>query len=251
MIARAAQLATLTDYLALQDDLTALLLAHAPLAQVNATQERKLLLESSLDVDSLWLTPRNGGSGCGIIVEDIRPIVGLGNTPGPVGTLLCGFVILGERNLAMTPGTGCGLHPEQIEQLVVDLLHGKLLQPYGQLKVQSGNFAEPATDWISEDSGIYARRVRLEMLNSRKQTDTCDLVNIVADNGTVTITSTCAAADLQIWFTTDRSFPANDGVINPQAQLYVAPFTAAAGTIIRAMAYAPNLNPSALKQITV
>jgi len=246
MIAPAPQLIDLTDYTALQDDLTALLLNHKKLYQVNASQERKLLLESNVAIDSLWSNPRNAGAGAGIIVEDVRPNTSEQNTPGPIADLVCGFVVLAERNICMTPGVGCGLHPEQIEQIIVDLLHLKLLQPYGQLRC-TGQFGEPAADWISEDTGIYARRVKLKMLNARKQTDTCDLVSIANTAGTVTITCNCTASGLQIWYTTDGSFP---GELTAGAKVYTAPFNVDPGTVIRAMAYADNLNPSALKQIT-
>ncbi len=240
----------LTDYSALQDDLTALLLSHAPLRKVNATQERKFLMDSSLAVDALWMTPRNDGVGAGIIVEDIRPVArDGGSTPGPVSDLLCGFVVLAERNLAMSPA-GCRLHPEQIEQIIVDLLHLKLLQPYGQLKAD-GNYGGPATDWINDESGIYARRVTLKMLNARKQTVTCDLLTLSQIGLSVTLACNSPADGLQIYYTTDGSFPANDVAINAATNLYTDPFTAEAGTIIRAIAYAPGLNPSALKQLTV
>lgn len=247
MITRATPLVDLTDYSALQDDLTTLLLSHRPLNQVNAVQERKFLLDAAVQVDSLWQTTRNGGAGGGIIVEDVRPNTSEPNTPGPIANLQLGFVILVERNIALGPA-GCGLHPEQIEQIIVDLFHLKVLQPYGQIRA-TGSFGEPATDWISDDTGIYARRVRLQMLNARKQTDTCDTLFISAAAGTVTITCNNAVADLEIWFTTDGSCPTNDGALNPQAQRYTAPFTATAGTVVRALAFAPTLNPSALKQI--
>ncbi|MEI8289802.1 MAG: chitobiase/beta-hexosaminidase C-terminal domain-containing protein [Verrucomicrobiota bacterium] len=247
MITTVRQLPSLTDYSALQDDLTALLLAHAPLYQVNASQERNLLLESNVAIDSLWSNPRNAGAGAGIIVEDVRPNTSEQNTPGPIADLVCGFVVLAERNVCMTPGIGCGLHPEQIEQIIVDLLHLKLLQPYGQLRC-TGQFGEPAADWISEDTGIYARRVKLKLLNARKQTDTCDLVAISNVAGTVAITCTCTAPGLKIWFTTDGSFP---GELTASAKVYTEPFTVDPGTVVRAMAYADNINPSALKQIVV
>lgn len=248
MIATVTKIAGLTDYVALQDDLTSLILCHAPLYQVNATQERKLLMESGVAIDSLWSVPRNNGSGAGVIVEDIRPIT-RSESNTLVTDLLCGFVILAERNIATGPA-GCGMHPEQIEQLVADLLDQKLLQPYGQLRAD-GNFGEPATDWINEEAGIYARRLRFKILNARKKTATCDVLTITAAAGEVTLACTQSATGLQIWFTTDGSFPANSTDINAAAQLYSAPFAAAAGTVVRALAYAPNLNPSALKQITV
>jgi len=249
MIAAAQQLPFITDYLGLQDDLTAMLLSHAPLAQVNATQERKFLMQSDVDIDSLWQNPRNGGTGAGIIVEDIK-VQSNKDQPGsagPVSDLLVGFVILAERNICLSPA-GCGWQPENLEQAIVDLFHQKVMMPYGQLRAE-GLYAQNAGDWIDPQTGIFARRVTLKMLSARKQTPTADMVTISASNGTVTIT--CTNPSAQIYFTTDGSFPSNDSTINPQSSLYVTSFAAAAGTVVRAVAYAANLNPSSLKQITV
>ena len=245
MIPRIQPLAGVSDYLGLQDDLTMLALSHAPLRQVNVTQERKFLMDAALQIDALWQTPRNGGAGAGIIIEDIRTVVAA-NSDGQLYDLLCGFVIFGERNISMGPA-GCGMHPEQIESLVAGLFNLKLIEPYGLLRA-SGNVGEPAGDWIDSDAGIYARRVSLRILNGWKQPANCDPVFITITAGTVQITCNSPAAELQIWFTTDGSCPSNDGEVNPNAHLYAAPFTAASGTVIRAVAFAPGVNPSALKQ---
>jgi len=250
MIKPVTSLATLTDFAALQDDLATMLLSHPLLKQVNVTQERKFLLDSDLNISALWQSPRNNGAGMGIIVEDLRPIVEDENTPGPICNLNCGFVILGERNLASTPGAGCALHPEQIEQIIVDLFHHKTIQPYGQMRA-SGRCGEPANDWIDDRTGVYARRVTLKLLNARKQTDTCDLVAITQNSGTITLTTTCADPSVQIFYTLDGSCPANDSGINPQTQLYSTPFSAVSGTIVRAAAFAASLNQSAIKQLIV
>jgi len=250
MIKPVTSLATLTDFAALQDDLATMLLAHPLLQQVNVTQERKFLLDSDLNISALWQTPRNNGSGMGIIVEDLRPLVEDENTPGPICNLNCGFVVLGERNLAQTPQAGCLLHPEQIEQIIVDLFHHKTIQPYGQMRA-SGRCGEPANDWIDDRTGVYARRVILKLLNARKQTDTCDLVTISQNSGTITITTTCADPEVKIFFTLDGSCPANDPAINPQTMSYTIPFTAPTGSVVRAAAFAPSLNQSAVKQLMV
>jgi len=126
----------------------------------------------------------------------------------------------------------------------------KVIVPYGQMRAE-GQYGGPADDWIKADTGIYARRVSFKMLSGRQQSQTCDQVKIIPDDGLVTILCTCAADDLQIFYTDDGSFPANDGSVNPKSQRYVAPFQVPIGTKIRAMAYAPGRNPSSLIQIDV
>lgn len=246
-IARVIPLIGLTDYSALQDDLTDMALNHAPLAKIGVTQERKFLVDSAMDIDALWLTPRNGGQGTGIVIEDIRPQVNA-KSDGKVFDLLCGFVILAERNMAMTPDIGCLLQPEQVEAIVISLFNGKVLQPYGQL-YGSGQIGAPANEWIDDSKGIYARRVSLKFLNAPIQTDTCDPVIISLDTGTVTITCSSAADGVQIYYTLDGSFPGSDQTAYPNSQLYSAPFAVDPGVTVRAIAYAPNFTMSALKQI--
>lgn len=248
MIAAAAQLPFLIDYLGLQDDLTSMLLSHAPLGQVNATQERKFLMEADVAMDALWMTPRNGGAGAGIIVEDVRATATRGSSSGPVGDLQLGFVILAERNICLGPA-GCGWQPENIEQVIVDLFHMKVISPYGQLRAE-GEYSSPAHDWINDQTGIYARRVTLLMLSGRKQSKTADTLSIVCGGGLVTLSSTCPAAGLQLWYTIDGGFPSNDPTVNPSAKFYSEPFIAQPGTKIRAIAYANGVNPSSLIEKT-
>jgi hypothetical protein len=246
-LARVNPLSSLTDYSALQDDLMDMALNHPPLSQIAITQERKFLVDSSLAIDALWLTPRNGGQGTGIVIEDIRPVVN-DKSDGKVFDLLCGFVILAERNLAMTPDVGCLFHPEQVEAIVISLFNGKVIQPYGQLYAK-GQIGGPATDWIDDGKGIYARRVALKILNAPIQTDTCDPLFITNAGGEITLTSGSTADGLQIYYTLDGTFPGVDSKLYPASKLYAAPFTVDPGTTIRAIAYAPDFAMSALKQV--
>lgn len=247
MIPRVNPIADVTDWSALQDDLADMLLNHDPLRKIAVTQERKFLLDSSMAIDALWMTPRNEGTGTGIIVEDIRPAVG-SKSDGQVCDLICGIVILAERNLAMTPDVGCLMHPEQVEAILFALLSRKIIQPYGQLRVE-GTFAGPANDWIDvNDSGIYARRITFKLLNAPIQVVTCDPIIMTNDVGTITISGP-ALDGLQIFYTIDGSFPGSDTTLYPNSTLYTEPFAVVdPGTIVRAIAYAPGFNMSALIQ---
>ena len=115
----------------------------------------------------------------------------------------------------------------------------------------SGIFSGPAHDWISADTGIYARRISFKMKNARAQTATCDLLSLASDGTNVTLTCSSAAPGLKIFYTVDGSTPASDAAINPNTQLYSAPFPAAAGTLVRAAAFAAGYNQSAIKQINL
>lgn len=243
------RLAGVNDYAPLQDFLTTILLCDDRLRQVNAVQERKFLLDATLQIDAIWMTPRNGGCGMGIVVEDVRLAKSAGSD-GTVFDLVCGFVSLGERNLAFAPGAGCYLHPEQVDAIVADVAAFKYIQPFGQLQPDNV-MSEPATDWINAETGIYARRSRFRILKGTRRRNTCDLVTISQNAGLVTIACSQTAAGLQIFYTEDGSCPANDAALNPRTTLYAEPFSAESGTVITAAAFAPGYSQSAVKQLIV
>jgi len=247
MIKPTTNIQCLTDFIGLQDDLTALLMCDPRLRQVFMVQERKLLLDSGMQVSAIWQTPRNGGSGTGIVIEIPRPRVTSPNVPGPVYDLDLGFVVIEQRDLNTTPNTGTFLLAEQTVQVIHDILHLACLDGYGTLEARG---IDPANDWISETDGLWALRAKLFLKNPRRQTPRVGQLTFSLAGGVATLT--CASnPSANIFYTTDGSFPANDPAINPQTQLYSTPFTATTGTILRAAAYAPNLNQSAIMQFIV
>ena len=243
---------SITDYQQLQDWMTQMLLCDFRLQQVNAIQERKFLLDPTLQIDSAWLSQRNGGAGLGIVVEDIRETISdsYNSADAPIYDLEFGFVVLEERNLNFATGAGTFITAEQCGRIIVDIFYQENIQPFGQVFAR-GRIGEPASDWIDSQSGIYARRTSLKMKNPGFRTPRCDLVTITNSSGTVTITCTSPAPGLQIWYTTDNTFPANNAAINPSAQQYTVPFIVPTGTMVTAAAYAPGFNLSAIKQIIV
>lgn len=243
---------SITDYQQLQDWMTMILLCDYRLQQVNAIQERKFLLDATLQIDALWQTVRNGGSGLGIIVEDIRETISdsYNSADSPIYDLEFGFVVLEERNLNFAPGAGTFITAEQAGRIIVDIFYQQNIQPFGQVFAR-GRVGEPAGDWIDPQSGVYARRTSLKMKNPGLRTPRCDLVTLTQAGGLVTIACTSPAPGVQIFYTTDNSFPANDPKINASTQKYAGPFTASAGTAVTAAAYAPGFNISAIKQLTI
>lgn len=249
MIPTITPIPSVTDYVQLQDWMTMMLMCDFRLQQINAIQERKFLMDSTLQIDSLWQGVRNGGAGLGIMVEDVREAIsdGYNSADAPICDLEFGFVVMEERNLNFAPGMGTMITAEQAGRIIVDIFYQENIQPFGQVFAR-GLVGEPAHDWIQADAGVYARRTSLKMKSPGLRTQRCDMVSISQTNGVVMITCTSGAPGLQIWYTTDGSFPANSQDINATAQKYTGPFAATTGMVITAAAFAPGFNISAVKQ---
>lgn len=249
MIPAVTPVAGITNDEILQDWMTMILLCDERLLKVTAVQERKFLLDATMQIDALWQTVRNGGSGAGVIVEDVKETLAEDTTDQLIYDQVFGFVTLENRDLNFAPGSGTMLTARQIGRIIVDIFLHKNIQPFGQVFAR-GQLNETASDWIDEGNGIYARRTTLRMRSASARRKSCDLLTITAVGGEVTLASNSPAADLQIWFTTDGSFPANAVAVNPATQLYTGPFAADSGTVITAAAYAPGYTMSAVKQTT-
>ena len=251
MIAAVNQQPGITNDELLQDWMTLMVMCDLRLRKVTAVQERKFLLDATLQIDALWQTVRNGGSGAGIVVEDVKESLSgeFDSAGAPIYDMVFGFVALENRDLNFAPGTGTLVSARQIGRIIVDIFFNKYIQPFG-LVFAKGVLNEVAHDWIDEGNGIYARRTSLRMRQSAAKSPTCDLLSIACAGGNVTLASTCPADGLQIFYTVDGSFPANDSALNPAAQLYAGPFAADPGTVVTAAAYAPGHTSSAVKQTT-
>ncbi len=217
----------MTDYLQLQSDLHYAALSNGALENINIKLWRKLRLESEVDLSALWMTPRNGRSGVGVVIELPEFDVQNPNLPGPEAFLLLSFLVLEEPNINFTPTLGTLISAEQVAQLLLEIFHDYQVEGFGTL------FAAPKAIASVEDyPGIVGYRVTFRARVPRAQTARVATPVLVEAAGSVTIT--CATADAQIYFTTDGSFP---GVGNSAAQLYSAAFAVTAGDVLRAAAY--------------
>lgn len=233
----------MTDYVTLQDDLTALLKSADTLSTVNVVQYRKLRLQAELDASALWQTPRNGKSGVGILVQMPEIETVHANLPGPEFTTRLNFDVVEEPNINMDPTVGSLLSAEEVAQRVAELLHGYGGGNWGGALFARGPVIQPASDW---PEGLLAYRVQLNLKLVRTQTARVATPTITEDHGEITLA--CTTADSVIYVTADGSFP---GTGNPLASIYTVPWAAVAGQSIRAAAYADGLLPSFAIHATV
>lgn len=231
------------DLVQLQNDLHGLLMSAPALRAVNIVQERKFLVEQSVELDTIWSTVRNERSGTGILIEMPTIEVPANQSPGPKQNLRVSFVVLQNGDAAFAPETGSQLYAETLAQLVLDILHMQELQGIGTIYATE-RAIEPARDF----EFINAYRVQMTLRTAQaNQTNRTAPVTITNNSGTVTLA--CATSGAAIYYTLDGSFPdqaARDAVtgllINPNSQLYTAPFAVTAGQIVRAAAYASGYN---------
>ncbi len=233
------------NLLQIQEDIFGLLMSAPQLATVNIVLERKFIMQSELEMDSVWQVNRNGKSGCGILIEVPQIESGGNNVSGPPQIVILTFVSFQNGDAALTPDIGSGLYAEEVEQYILDALHLQSFGRFGTIQVE-GRFSEPARDY----QGINARRLTLKIKPlATKQTPRTGPVTVAINEGLATLTA--ANAD-KIVYTLDGSFPSDPATaidpientpINPLAVIYTVPFAVQPGETLRAAAYAPGFNP--------
>ena len=256
-----SQIADLTGLL----NAMVLILLDDPRLNVPVISEFKLQMESDQQVDILWQLPRSaitvlpngilsvsgatGGNysapnpaapsslvGAGIMVEMPEMDVNSPDVTGSPATWKLSVVCLEDRNTNFTPGVGTGVTSEQYAQIVLDDLQLQWIYQYGTIKVKQ-NAIQPAHDWMSMKTGIYAVRVNFEATTGRLQSTRSALVTSFVNNGFCTLS--CTDPGAAIFFTVDYSAPTSSNAnTNPLAQpgvgatLYTAPFAVTSGQTI-------------------
>jgi hypothetical protein len=270
------------DLIQVQKDLYGLLMSAPQLATVNIVEERKFIMESQIEMDAIWQTQRPlsgiNYSGNGLLIEVPDIICDSDGVSGPPQQVELSFVsfqngdgafikqtagggLVGDGDTPSFPIAGGGLFAEQIEQHLIDIVHLLTLGGIGTMKVVA-RFSSPARDY----PGINARRTKIIM--TPKQTAqtlrTATIQNSIA-GGSMTLT--CATPGAAIYYTLDGSFPSNPTIaikplsvtaatpngepVNPNSNLYVAPFAVQSGQCVRAAAYLNGYNPGQIIKINV
>lgn len=210
-----------------------MLLSADVLASVNVVAYRRLQLQGEIDYSTIWQTPRNGRSGCGILVEVPSFRVTRPNVPGPIGDLILSCAVVEDPDMNKAPATGTLLKAEVVSQIILDLAHQWGITGTGTMYA----YAEAIKD-AAEFKGLRAYRVKLQMTQVRVQTSRCALPTL-SETG-LTVTLTCSTAGAAIYYTQDGSFP---GPSNPGAVLYNGPFQQT-GQMLYWCAFAPGYNPA-------
>ncbi len=231
------------DLVQLQNDVTLLLQSADGLANLNVVQYRKLRQQSELDLSAIYLSVRNGRSGCGILVEMPGFEAVDSNVPGPQGALTTSFVVLEEPNLNLAPATGTLIDAETAAQTILDQLHLQQIEGIGEL-YGGKNAMRPANEF---PPGLIAYRVTLQLRESANQTTRVDLPAMSVAGLIITLANTAAFPNAAIYYTLDGTLPCPPSV-NPGAQLYTQPFSLAGVPVLRWAAYQNGFNSSFIGQ---
>lgn len=214
----------------------------------NVVLGREFLVQSEIEMDALWLTPRNGCAGLGLIVQ--LPTLNLPKPNSLQRDREFSVGIYEERNVNWTPGAGSMMFAEDVADLVIDFLWNWRLWRTSGLILQ-GNAVVP--DERFSKAGILGLQARVTVRQERRQPPRPATPVITNDGGNITITVTDGSP---IYFTRDGySFPApsNEGKLeNEQAAvLYTEPFVARSGDIIMAAAWTDGLLPSQVATLEI
>lgn len=220
----------------LQEHFTEALRSCTALESVNVVQWRKLRMQSELDLASIWMMPRNGRSGAGILVEMPELEVRTPNPAGPYAEVVLPVAVLEEPNLNFSPDTGTLLSAEDIAQTILDFAHQL---PFGQFGTFYG--ATNAIQDAAEFENVLAYRVRLRLKYIPGQTARVATPSATETGGVVTLA--CTTSGAQIRYTLDGSFP---GPSNAASRIYTAPFTISIGESFSTAAFAAGLNQSSV-----
>lgn len=238
------------NLLQIQKDVHGLLMSSQALRRVNILLERKFIVDSQTHIAALWETNRNGGSGCGILIEQPGIETNSNNVSGPPQIVVLTFVSVQNGDAAFATDEagliGSGLYAEEMEQFILDALHLQAIGKLGTIQTD-GKFSEPARDYPE----LNARRLTLKIKPiATAQTNRTAPVLAQIQNGVCTLT--CATPGSKIVYTLDGSMPSDpavaidpitNAVINPLAKVYLQPFAVQSGETLRAAAYAVAFNP--------
>lgn len=240
-----------TDFLKVQRYVAHALLSDEWLEHVNiATRDYILANASQLPDETLaaevlvYITPRNGREGCGVIVE--KPIfrVDAPNLAGPQGDLVLTCLILSDRLANEGPVTGTNRPANQVGQRILEMCHNWRIHPAGAFYADANALQE-----AKEFAPLDAWRVNLRMKLPRAQNTQVAEPTITADG--LEITLACPTVDAEIFYTLDETMPAHQRGGNPGSTRYTAPFTVESGDVVTVCAYKTDLIQSNVVTSTI
>jgi len=238
----------MTDVVAIQQSLFHGLRSCKLFDAFNIVLARNFLVQSELEMDALWLTPRNGRQGLGIIVQ--MPTLRFPKPNGLQRVREFSIGIYEERNLNFNSEIGTMTTAEDVGDLVVDFMWNWRLSRSSGLVLDD---AALVPDERFKSIGILGQVAKASLKQERRPpTRPATPIITSDDSNNVTINGDGSP----IYYTTDGfSFPgpSNEGKLENEqaAQLYTGPFQAASGAVIAAMAWSDGLLPSQLADYQV
>lgn len=223
----------MNDVVAIQQSIFRGLQSCSLFNSVNQVLGRQFLLQSEVEQSAIWMTPRNGCQGVGMITQ--IPSVRFPKPNGLQRERIFSVGIYEMRDINFTPNLGTMVTAEDWADLVIDFMwNWRLWRTSGFILQDS--VVEPDERY----PGIVGLNAKVILRHERKQparAATPVIANDGSNNITITVTD-----DSQIYYTTDGfSFPgpANTGGLTGEqaALLYSAPFATESGSVIMAASF--------------
>lgn len=218
---------------------------------LNLVLEKKFRADKTIQVDSIWATPRvGGGAGAGLLVEMPRLTVDKPNSQ--VNHVIGSVVVFEERNLNFTPGVGTMKSAEQWAQLAVEFMRGWIIGQAGGLVVEPNAIA-PARDWMTGDAklaenGIIALRGSVSQRAARPNYGRAiaPALSVTGNMATFVPAAQADGSAPNIYYTLDGSMPCSVPRDDGSSALTWtgAAFAVASGTLVQWIAIQPGQLPS-------
>ncbi len=234
------------DTIQITDDFAQMLKSYNGLLSVNVVRYDKLAIQGQIDWSLVYLTKRNNCIGAGVIVEVPYANNRQQNITGPQLSWVFTFLTVENPTINRSTG-GTFLKYDIISQMILDCVHLYADDAIGTFTV-SQEAITPVE--LEQFAGCICMRSAVTLSTAKStQTTRCGMVQFDITGGLCTLT--CATDSSRIYYTKDKSFPANQDGGNPASLKYTGPFAVKSGDIIRAVAYANGYNNSVARKVSV
>lgn len=226
----------------LQADVTGILRATPGLTLANIIQDNKGDLEGNLETELATAHSDSGKAGLAIIVLAVEVTGAEENLPGPPLEALVNIqcIELVEMNRSVTDGTG--IRSSTAATRVLGALHHTSLDTHVLYAAKHPIRPLPMRD------GFVAHMVSIRTTLNGLPTLKTGPVTPSWDDEAGTLSLACATPHAVIHYTVDGSFP---GPGASGSTLYAGPVPLVPGNRLRAAAYAPDLNPGDVLDLTI
>lgn len=226
-----------------QDDLTERMESDEVFAQtVKVFSQRKGITENDVMTQLGAVNQINGKAGAAIIVLMPQLTPNAPDAPGPMYYVRYPIQVIDWPVMRRMAG-GVGISAETLAQRVRQIVHGTMFGR-GQALYFDGLDPSPMADTTQVSYIVYFKRVGNDPQLARPGN-----VYFSPSSGTapLSVTLTCPTVGVDIWYTTDGSYP---GPENDESTLYTAPIAVSAGLTIRASAVITGYQQGDVTQAT-
>lgn len=238
-----------SEVVAIQNDLFIGSQSFSTLNKINIMERRRFQMESQLNEDAIWLTPRNNCSGMGIIWEMPEIEVPDAAAPGPHENLIVRANVICDPNINGDKDAGTQIEPELVCKYLRRFVHNWRVGDKGEFLSQVKTMRDISTQYPNLLAYEESWRIRLTTpwyarVNAPILTQD--------DSDNIILTNDAATPDAAIYYTLDDSSPGLTD-FNASSVLYTSPIPVASGAtvVIRWGAFKDGYLPSAWDRVTV